>query len=296
VSAPGVPPERGLDALDAAAAIPSLGAMTGTSPGAVAELVTQARLATLGMLVAGLAHEINTPLGAINSNHDVLRRALNKLQDILADEVVEPHELDEVRRIVRAVDGILKVNDMAVERMTGLVRSLRDFGRIDGAAIDFLDVNAGIDSTLAILAHQVSHVTLIREFGRIPLVQCNPQQVNQVFMNLLLNAAQATPEGGSIRIRTEPDGQGVRVTIADTGRGIEPRHLERIFEPGFTTKDARVGMGLGLLISRQIVEGHGGRIDVTSRPGDGAVFTVLIPIRYHGADPAPGSTPSDEEA
>jgi two-component system, NtrC family, sensor kinase len=253
---------------------------------ALAELVTQARLATLGMLVSGLAHEINTPLGAINSNHDVLKRALNKLQDILADDVVDEHELDEVRRIVRAVDGILKVNDMAVERMTGLVRSLRDFGRIDGADIDFTDLHDGIDGTLAILAHQLGHVDVVKQYGPLPRVECQPQQVNQVFMNLLLNAAQAMPEGGTIRIRTELAGDGVRVTVADNGRGIAPEDLDRIFEPGFTTKDARVGMGLGLLITRQIVEGHSGRISIDSEPGTGSAFTVYLPLRYRAATAA----------
>jgi two-component system, NtrC family, sensor kinase len=247
----------------------------------VAELVSQARLATLGMLVAGLAHEINTPLGALNSNHDVLRRALNKLQEILADEVVEPHELDEVRRIVRAVDGILQVNDMAVERMTGLVRSLRDFGRIDGADVAFTDLHEGIDGTLAILAHQLRHVRVTRDYGELPSVECQPQQINQVFMNLLLNAAQAVPEGGSITIRTRADADSVQVMVSDTGRGIATEHVGRIFEPGFTTKEARMGMGLGLLICRQIVDGHNGRITVESEAGSGTTFTVTLPVRYH---------------
>ncbi|HSJ06908.1 MAG TPA: ATP-binding protein [Longimicrobiales bacterium] len=264
----------------------------GTSAGGVAELVSQARLASLGMLVAGLAHEINTPIGALHSNHDVLKRALNKLQEILADEVVEPHELDEVRRIVRAVDGILQVNDMAVERMAGLVRSLRNFGRIDGADVDFTDLHEGIDGTLAIIAHQLRHVTVVREYGSIPLVECQPQQVNQVFMNLLLNAAQAVEEGGSITIRTRADDSHVWVAVADNGRGIAPEHIDRLFEPGFTTKDSRVGMGLGLLISRQIIDGHDGRIDIESAPGAGSVFTVRLPLRYRAG--TAGRTPDPE--
>lgn len=266
--------------------------MTGPEPAPgqrgdeLADLVSNARLATLGMLVAGLAHEINTPLGALTSNHDVLHRALGKLQDILADEVVEPHELEEVRRIVRAVDGILQVNEMAVERMSALVRSLRDFGRIDGAAVDFADLHEGLDGTLAILAHQMQHVAVVREYGDLPAVECRPQQLNQVFMNLLLNAAQATPEGGTIRIRTFAGDEHAGVEISDTGRGIEPQHLDRIFEPGFTTKDSRIGMGLGLLISQRIVEDHDGLIEVRSRPGAGTSFTVRIPLRHQ---PAPQS-------
>jgi two-component system, NtrC family, sensor kinase len=266
---------------------------SGTDLGGVAELVSQARLASLGMLVAGLAHEINTPIGALHSNHDVLKRALNKLQEILADEVVEPHELDEVRRIVRAVDGILQVNDMAVERMAGLVKSLRNFGRIDGADVDFTDLHEGIDGTLAIIAHQLRHLTVVREYGDIPLVECQPQQVNQVFMNLLLNAAQAVEEGGSITIRTRADNRDVWIAVADSGRGIAPEHIGRLFEPGFTTKDSRVGMGLGLLISRQIIDGHDGRIDIESAPGAGSVFTVRLPLRYRAGTAA--HTPDPEE-
>ncbi|NJD11318.1 MAG: HAMP domain-containing histidine kinase [Gemmatimonadetes bacterium] len=252
---------------------------------ALAEQVTQARLATLGMLVAGLAHELNTPLGALNSNHDSLRRALEKLQAILADEVVSPDELEEVRRIVRAVDGILRVNDMAVERMSSLVRDLRNFGRVDRAELDLADLHEGLDSTLAILAHQLTAIEVVREYRPLPRIECRPQQLNQVFMNLLLNARQATPDGGRITIHTGTTGDAIEIRITDTGTGIRPEHLARIFDPGFTTKGNRVGMGLGLLISRQIVERHGGRLLVRSTPGQGATFTVRLPL-----DPAGGRT------
>jgi signal transduction histidine kinase len=248
----------------------------------LADAITHARLAALGMLVAGLAHEINTPLGTLNSNHDVLRRALLRLQAILADEVVEPHELDEVRRVISAVDSILHVNDIAVERMVSLVGSLRNFGRLDRADIDSVDLHDGIDDTLAILAHELRPLTVIREFGDVPRVECHAQQINQVFMNLLLNACQATPPPGTITISTWAADEGVHVTVADTGGGIPAAVLPRIFEPGFTTKAGRVGMGMGLLISHQIIDQHAGAITVRSTPGAGTAFTVWLPVRYRG--------------
>lgn len=247
------------------------------SDDAVAELVNQARLATLGMLVAGLAHEINTPLGALNSNHDVLRRALGRLQAILADDVVEPDELAEVRRIVRAVDGILQVNDLAVERMSSLVLGLRTFGRIDRAEVDRADLHEGIDSTLAIIAHELKAITVIHDRGSLPRVECLPHQINQVFMNLLLNARQAMTDGGTITISTWADEDAAHVSIADTGTGMTADTAARIFEPGFTTKGARIGMGLGLIICRQIIDRHGGTLTVQSAPGVGSTFTVSLP-------------------
>lgn len=249
----------------------------------MAEAVTQARLATLGMLVAGLAHEINTPLGTLNSNHDVLRRALLRLQSILADEVVSPDELDEVRRVIAAVDSIIRVNDIAVERMTALVRGLRNFGRIDRADIDVVDLHEGIDSTLAILAHELREIRVERRYGDVPRIECHPQQVNQVIMNLVLNARQAMPGGGTITISTWTGDDRVFVRVADTGVGIPADCIERIFEPGFTTRGGRVGMGLGLLICRQIIEHHAGAITVESAPGSGSAFTVSLPVHYAGA-------------
>lgn len=261
--------------------------MTEASPDAVAELVNSAKMATLGSLVAGVAHELNTPLGALNSNHDVLKRALERLQAILADDVVEPHELDEVRRIVSAVDGVMRVNDLAVERMVTLVASLRRFGRPDLADIDEVDVRESIDSALAILGHELRDgIRVERIFDDVRPVECFAQEVGQVFMNLLVNAINAIGEKGTITVRVTGHDEFVRVEVQDTGCGIDPDHLERIFEPGFTTRGGRVGMGMGLLISRQVVDRHNGRIRVESEPGRGSTFTVELPYRLEtGGNP-----------
>lgn len=253
--------------------------MSTPDPG-LAGAVNAARLATLGMLVAGVAHELNTPLGAIHSNHDVLNRALARLSDILADEQVDETELDEVRRVLRAVREVLRVNDLAVERMVGIVASLRTFGRVDGAEMERADLHEGLDSTLLLLRHELRDgVEVIREYGDLPRVHCRPTQLNQLFMNLLLNAAQAIQGDGTITIRTRLARERVEVEVEDTGVGISRAAREHIFEPGFTTRGGRVGMGLGLSICRQIVDDHGGEIEVRSEPGRGSTFLVSLPTR-----------------
>jgi two-component system NtrC family sensor kinase len=243
-----------------------------------AELLDSTRLVSLGNLVAGLVHEVNTPIGALVSNHDVLQRALARLQTILADERVDEHELQEVRKIVRAFDDINDVNTQAVQRIDHLVRNLRNFGRPDRSEIAWADLHEGLDSTLAIMRHELREIQVVRDYGELPAVLCRPQQINQVFMNLLVNACQASQRDGNLNIRTRPDGEHALVTITDNGAGIPAELQARIFEPGFTTKGGRIGMGMGLLISRQIVEAHGGTIAVQSTPGQGAEFTVRLPV------------------
>ncbi len=264
--------------------------------GAQAELVNTARLASLGMLVAGVAHELNTPLGALSGNRDVLQRALRRLGNILEDEVVEPSELEELRRIVRAIDGIMEVDGLAVERMVHLVASLRRFGRPDQSEIDIVDLHEGLESTLALLRHELpERITVVREYAEIPRVECYANQVNQLFMNLLMNAIQAIRGKGTITIRTSHRDGEVAVEIQDTGVGIPAANLKRIFEPGFTTKGGRVGMGLGLLISRQIVEQHQGRLGVRSTPDEGTTFTVFLPLRLAGVLPRSQRSPRAPE-
>lgn len=250
----------------------------------VTQAVNTARLATLGMLTAGVAHELNTPLGALASNHDSLKRALGRLQDILADEVVEPSELEEVRRIVRALNGVMQVNDMAMQRVKELVASLRSFGRPDRAEIDLFDVHEGLRAAVTLLRHELGNrIRVLEEFAELPRIQCYPQQLNQVFTNLLLNAIHAISGEGTIVLRTERSAGTIAISVEDSGTGIAPDHLASIFEPGFTTKGSRVGMGLGLPIARQSVDLHGGRIDVRSEPGRGTTFTVLLPLTLPAA-------------
>lgn len=245
-----------------------------------AELVNAARLATLGTLMAGIAHELNTPMGALVSNHDTVKRALRKLATILDDEVVTADELDEVRRVIRALDGILKVNDLAVGRVTELISGLRSFGRPDRAEVDRVDIHENIDTALTLLRHETrDRIDVHRDYADLPPVECYPHQLSQVFMNLLLNAVQAIRERGAITVRTRAADHAVLVEVEDTGVGIEPGSVSQIFEPGFTTKGARVGMGLGLLIVRQVVDRHGGDISVRSVPGTGTTFTVRLPVR-----------------
>lgn len=265
-----------------------MAAATSRTTGDRQELINQAHLATLGTLVAGVAHELNTPLGAIHSNHDVIERALRKLKDILADEVVTPDELEQVRKIVRAMDGVLTTNGIAVERMVKLVEGLGTFGRPDGAERDRVDLREGLEGTLTVLAHVLEGIDVVRELDDIPRVECYPNRLNQVFMNLIHNAVQAMDAGGTLTVRSISEDDTVRIEIEDSGKGIPPDVVERIFDPGFTTKGRRVGMGLGLAITRQIVDHHGGEISVESAVGQGTLFRIWLPVRLPRSETGKG--------
>ncbi|MDH3732165.1 MAG: HAMP domain-containing histidine kinase [Gemmatimonadota bacterium] len=241
-------------------------------------LIDQAHLSTLATLVAGVAHELNTPLGAIRSNHDVIERALLKLQDILEDEVVTPDELQDVRKIVRAMDGVLRTNGIAVDRMRQIVESLGTFGRPDRAEVDRVDLREGLNGTLAVLNAELKKHSVVKDYQDIPDIECFPNRLNQVFMNLVHNAAQAMEPGGTLTVRTRTDADAVVIEVEDTGKGISPDHLAEIFKPGFTTKGQRMGMGLGLAISKQIIDHHGGSISANSTVGAGTTFRLSLPL------------------
>jgi PAS domain S-box-containing protein len=259
------------------------------------QLLQSEKMASIGQLAAGVAHEINNPLGFVNSNMDSLKRYLNTL---LAVEVAYGTAVRQeapgsvlaarIEAIAREADlAFLKddVADLVAESLDGLkrvrqiVQALKDFSHMGDTDWLHADLHAGLDSTLTIVANEIKYkATVEKRYGSLPHIVCLPSQLNQVFMNLLVNAAHAIRERGVITISTGVDGDWVWVAISDTGCGIPPQNLNRIFEPFFTTKPVGSGTGLGLSLSYSAVSKHGGRIDVESRVDAGTTFTVRLPV------------------
>lgn len=241
------------------------------------QLIQSEKMASLGMLVAGVAHEINTPLGTISSNVDtrelILKMIRQKVMSIYGS--VDPS----IDRILKSADDVTRVDRLATRRILEIVRSLRNFSRLDEADFQRADLHEGIESTLILIHNMLkTRITVVKEYGDLPPIRCYPNQLNQVFMNILVNAAQAIDGEGTITIKTGLGENGsVWVKIRDTGKGIKKGDIDKIFNPGFTTKGVGVGTGLGLSICYKIIERHGGRIDVYSEPGAGTEFTIEIP-------------------
>ncbi len=261
-----------------------------------AQLVHSEKMASLGQLAAGIAHELNNPAGFIFSNMAVLPEYLQQLRRMISAErqaALADSETLKTNRTSAIVDYETLLSDVesiamdsyaGAARIKDIVQNLRLFSRLDEAEIKRVDLHEGIDSTIRLLSQYYSSpaITLRREYGAVPPIECYAGQLNQVWMNLLVNAAQAIGDGGEVRIATAYDGAKVTVDISDTGAGIQPEHLDRIFDPFFTTKPVGEGTGLGLSISHGIVVRHGGQLTVESRPGRGATFSVALPIHIHG--------------
>jgi signal transduction histidine kinase len=246
-----------------------------------AQLVQSSKMAALGLLAAGIAHEINTPMGTIQSNTDVERRAISNIRDVLEDAAV-PEKLHDDPRLNRALlifDQVNRGTLEAAKRVTKVVHSLSNFARLDQAELEWADLHEGLDSTLTLINHLLNdRIEVVKIYAELPKVHCYANQINQVFANLLTNAAQAIQGTGTITITTRQDGPCAVIEVADSGQGIKPEHLERIFDPGFTTKGVGVGVALGLSTTYRIVENHRGSINVWSEPGKGAIFTIRLPI------------------
>lgn len=242
-------------------------------------LIQSEKMAALGNLVAGIAHEINTPVGAINSMHDTLVRAVDKLKEAL--ETSFPRECRENRVLQSSLKVISDANRViatGTERVTEIVRSLRSFARLDEAEMKEADLHEGIDNTLMLVHHDLKNrVEVVKAYGDIPQIVCFPSRLNQVLLNILVNASQAIDGEGKITIRTYLRDEKVHVAIQDTGGGISEEDLQKVFDPGFTTKGVGVGTGLGLSICYQIIQDHKGEIRVESRVGEGTTFTVIVP-------------------
>jgi signal transduction histidine kinase len=247
------------------------------------QLVHSEKMAALGKLVAGVAHELNNPVGSIYANMANMQRYLGDLQNTFQSIDLDAGTAPGVDRIFSVLDRLSQSCTHGAERIKRIVQDLRTFSRLDEAELKAADIHESIDNTLALLEHTLEHrITVHRNYGDIPKVLCYAGQLNQVFMNLLSNASDAIPETGDITITTRLSGDTVHIIFQDTGTGISPDDLPHIFEPFVTTKDIGSGTGLGLSISHGIIEKHQGRIEVESEPGKGSVFTVVLPLNPVG--------------
>lgn len=251
------------------------------------------KMASLGCMAAGVAHELNNPAGFISSNIEQLTQYVERLESCLSeyDKLLLPTEVaarireikqeNDYDNIVADLGSILSDCFIGAERIRDVVRNLRLFSSLDEATVKRVDLTEGIESTLRLLSeyYRSGAITLIRDYGEIPQVDCYAAQLNQVWMNLLANAAQAIgTASGEVRVVTRCIGTTVTVSINDSGPGISPEQQKKIFDPFFTTKPVGEGTGLGLSISHGIIKRHGGTIEVESSPGMGTTFTVSLPV------------------
>lgn len=236
------------------------------------KLIQSEKMASLGQLVAGVAHEINTPLGAINNNNSIFSKAIDKF--CASQEINSKSEM-----YLKIIKDTLSINEEAISRITEIVKSLKNFARLDESEHKKADLHEGINNTILLIKHELHNkINIELEFAEIPLVLCYPNLLNQVFMNLIVNAIQSIKDKGTITIKTEIKDNNVLISFKDTGIGIKSENLAKVFDPGYTTKGIGVGTGLGLSICYQIIEKHNGRIIVNSQIGEGTTFVLVLPL------------------
>jgi two-component system NtrC family sensor kinase len=265
------------------------------------KLVHSEKMASIGQLAAGVAHEINNPMSFIISNLSSLKRYTENLVEYIEgieelmqstgdskiiDDCATKHKqlkIDIIRQDI--ADLILESLDGA-ERVKKIVQNLKSFSRVDKAEMQLANINECLDTTLEIIWNELKYkATINKTYGAVPLTKCYPQELNQVFMNILINAVQAIEGKGEISIRTWlEDEKQIKVEISDTGVGIPTDNISKIFDPFFTTKEVGKGTGLGLSICYEIIKKHNGHIFVTSNAGEGSVFIISIPLIGEDAD------------
>ncbi len=229
------------------------------------QLINSEKMASLGQLIAGVAHEINTPLASINSNNAILYKFIKKIED---------------KELAETLSEINEIDKEAVNRISNIVKSLKKFVRLDEAELQDADINKELDLTLDLIRHETKNkIEILKEYSKIPLIKCYPNMLNQVFMNILVNACQSIEKSGKITITTKFINDSLIVKIKDTGRGIPKDQISKIFSAGYTTKGVGVGTGLGLAISEKIIQKHEGEIQVSSEEEKGTEFTITIPSK-----------------
>lgn len=261
------------------------------------QLLQSEKLASIGQLAAGVAHEINNPIGYIFSNFGTLQSYLDQLFEMLADyQAAEANAIPAIAAALRAkrasidldflredIPMLMRESKEGIARVRHIVQDLKDFSRIDAnQEWVWANLHAGIDSTLNIVSNEVKYkADVVKQYGEIPDIECLPSQINQVIMNLVVNAAHSIGSArGTITLRTGTEGANVWIEVADTGSGISRENLSRIFDPFFTTKAVGKGTGLGLSLAYGIVQKHLGRIDVETETGVGTTFRIVLPVRH----------------
>jgi len=259
-----------------------------------AKILQSEKMAAIGQLAAGVAHEINNPMGFISSNLGTLNKYADRLTEFIGvqTEVIgalEPNEatagLEQKKKelkldyIIKDIKDLINESSDGAGRVKKIVQDLRSFSRVDEEEYKDADINECIETTINIVWNELKYkCTVKKEYGDIPLTKCYPGQLNQVFINLLVNAAQSIEKKGEITIKTWQVDGSINVSILDTGCGIPEENLGKLFGPFFTTKDVGKGTGLGLSITYDIIKKHGGKIKVESQVGKGTTFVINIPV------------------
>ena len=245
------------------------------------------KMASLGRLAAGIVHEINTPIGSILSNNETIRRSIEALRKSLTTSIETGQAPSQkALSILETLASLTDIDKIACERIYAVIRSLKTFARVNEGDLRKVDIHELLLNTIKLSGCEFRRrVTVTTEFGDIPEIECYPGLLNQVFLNLLVNAAQSIEAEGTVTVRTEMEGDQVHISVTDSGVGIPVEVQSKIFKAGFTTKPIGVGTGLGLSITREIVEDtHGGRISFDSEPSKGTTFNVRLPMRQRAAE------------
>lgn len=238
-------------------------------------LVQSEKLAIVGQLSAAIAHEINTPIGAITSNGQMIEIMLKKLEKSIQDQA-----FDDALKIMSKLVKSNNISIDAAKRVSEIIRNLRNYSRIDQAKFQNADINEGLQSVLVLTSNLWKNkVSLIEDYDQLPEISCYPSMLNQVFMNLIVNAIQASHKDGKIIVRTKALNDYIKIYIVDNGTGIEETHMNKIFDSGFTTKPKDTGTGLGLSISRDIIHKHHGEIIAYNNEEKGATFEITLPMK-----------------